>query len=67
MEEEGQMLLDVRQYQKCISQNQVLQPTTFAGELVTNELDGIDSAILKNWNDGRMSLVELASKVNPRL
>ncbi len=64
VEEEGQMLLDVRQYPKMYFTNQVLQPTTFAGELVTNELDGLDSAILKELvNDGRMSLVELASKV----
>jgi len=64
VEEEGQMLLDVRQYPKKYFTNQIAESTLFAGEIVNNELDELDSEILKELvNDGRMSLVELANKV----
>ncbi len=64
VEEEGQMLLDVRQYPKMYFTNKIAEPTMFAGEIVVNELDALDSAILTELvNNGRISLVDLAGKV----
>lgn len=64
VEEEGQMLLDVRQFQKMYFTDRISEPTIFAGELVSNKLDALDSTILKELvNDGRISLVDLADKV----
>src|SRR3989344_6673490 len=64
VEEEGQMLLDVRQFPKMYFTHQISEPVMFAGELVANTLDALDSAILMELvNNGRMSLVDLAGKV----
>jgi Lrp/AsnC family transcriptional regulator, leucine-responsive regulatory protein len=68
IEEEGQILLDVKQYPKMYFTNEISEPTMFAGELVKNELDELDHAILSELvNDGRISLVDLSQKVKSTL
>lgn len=63
LEEEGQTLLDVKQYPKMYFTGEISKPTMFAGEIVNNELDEVDNKILEEIvNDGRISLVDLASK-----
>jgi DNA-binding Lrp family transcriptional regulator len=64
IEEEGQILVDVKQYPKMYFTKQISSPTMFAGEIVKNELDDIDYSILSIVvNDARISLVELSSRV----
>ncbi len=64
VEEEGQMLLDVRQFPKMYFTGRGADPAMFAGELVGNKLDELDSAILEELvNNGRISLVDLAGRV----
>jgi DNA-binding Lrp family transcriptional regulator len=64
IEEEGQILVDVKQYPKMYFTKQISSPTMFAGEVVKNELDDIDYSILSIVvNDARISLVELSSRV----
>ena len=63
IEEEGQILVDVKQYPKMYFTSQISNPTVFAGELVNNELDKLDYNILAEIvNNGRISLVELSEK-----
>ncbi len=65
VEEEGQMLLDVRQFPKMYFTRLVAEPVIFGGELLINTLDTLDFKILKELVDnGRISLVDLAGKVN---
>ncbi len=64
VQEEGQILIDVKQYPKMYFTNQISKPTMFAGELVNNELDKLDYAILGEIvNNARISLVDLAYKM----
>ena len=64
VEEEGQMLLDVRQYPKMYFTDKTSEPTMFAGEFVLNEFDNLDFAILKELvNNARIPLVDLATKL----
>ncbi len=64
VEEEGQMLLDVRQFPKMYFTGRGADPAMFAGELVGNKLDELDSTILEELvNNGRISLVDLAGRV----
>ena len=62
--EEDGILIDVKQYPKMYFTGKIEEPTMFAGEIVHNELDKIDYAILAEVvNHGRISLVDLARKV----
>lgn len=63
--EAGGILVDVKQYCKMYFTNEIVPPTMFAGELVNNELDELDYAILGEVvNNGRIPINELAKKVN---
>lgn len=63
--EEGQTLVDVKQYPKMYFNEGISEPTMFGGEIVDNELDKIDYEILREVvNNGRISLVDLSGKVN---
>ncbi len=62
--EEGGILVDVKQYVKMYFTNEIVPPTMFAGELVHNELDKLDHAILGEIvNNARIPINELAKKV----
>jgi DNA-binding Lrp family transcriptional regulator len=64
VQEEGQILIDVKQYPKMYFTNQISKPTMFAGEIVNNELDKLDYAILGEIvNNARISLVDLSYKM----
>jgi len=64
IEEEGQNLLDVKQFSKRYLTDSLVDPVMFGGDVVNNELDKIDYLILeKIVNNARISLVELASKL----
>ncbi len=63
--EEGGILIDVKQYSKMYFTNEIVPPTMFAGEIVNNELDELDYAILGEVvNNARIPINELANKVN---
>ncbi|MCX6749111.1 MAG: AsnC family transcriptional regulator [Candidatus Pacearchaeota archaeon] len=63
VESEIGVLVDVRQYPKMYFTNQLEQPTMFAGEIVENKIDTLDSSILAAIvNNARISIVELAVK-----
>jgi DNA-binding Lrp family transcriptional regulator len=65
VEEYGDSLLDVKQYSKMYFTNEIIPPTMFAGEIINNELDKIDYAILeKIVNNARISINDLAKEVN---
>ncbi|MBN2053045.1 AsnC family transcriptional regulator [Candidatus Woesearchaeota archaeon] len=64
LEEYGDSLIDVKQYCKMYFTNQIVPPTMFAGEIVNNELDELDYAVLGEIvNNGRIPINELAEKV----
>jgi Lrp/AsnC family leucine-responsive transcriptional regulator len=64
VKEEGQILVDVKQYPKMYFTNELSDPVMFAGEIVQNELDEMDYAILGEIvNNGRIPTVDLARKV----
>jgi Lrp/AsnC family leucine-responsive transcriptional regulator len=64
VDEEIGILLDVKQYAKMYFTNEIVAPTTFAGEIVNNELDDIDYAILGEIvNNARIPINDLAKKV----
>lgn len=63
--EHGDSLIDVRQYPKMYFTNLHEEPVLFAGEIVKNELDELDYAILAEIvNNARIPITELAEKVN---
>lgn len=65
VEEEGDILVDVKQYVKMYFTNEIVPPTMFAGEIKNNELDTTDYAILGEIvNNARIPINELAKKVN---
>lgn len=65
VDEEGGILVDVNQYSKMYFTNEIISPVMFAGEIVNNELDELDYAILGEVvNNGRIPINELAYKVN---
>ena len=65
VEEEGEILVDVKQYCKMYFTNEIVSPTMFAGELVNNHLDEPDYAILGEIvNNARIPINELARKAN---
>ncbi|MEW5996692.1 MAG: winged helix-turn-helix transcriptional regulator [Candidatus Micrarchaeota archaeon] len=58
------LLIDVKQYPKMYFTNEVAEPVIFAGEIVHNEMDSLDHAILAEMvNNARIPLTELAVKV----
>ncbi len=64
VEEEGQIILDVKQYPKMYLTGKISEPTIFAGEMVNNKLDKLDYDILAEIvNNGRISVVDLAEKI----
>ena len=64
VEEEGGILVDVMQYPKMYFTNKILPPVMFAGEIVHNELDKLDYAILGEIvNNARIPINELAKKI----
>ena len=64
IEEDIQILLDVKQYPKMYFTNKIDEPTLFGGEVKDNELDNLDYAILGEIvNNSRISLVDLSSKL----
>ncbi|MFZ5955679.1 MAG: winged helix-turn-helix transcriptional regulator [Nanoarchaeota archaeon] len=63
IQEEGGILVDVKQYPKMYFTSQISAPTMFAGKIVENQLDKLDYEILSLIvNNARMSLVEIAKK-----
>jgi len=65
VEEEGGTLLDVKQYPKMYFTDEISQPVTFAGEIINNELDELDSNILQKLvHDARISINILAKQIN---
>tara|TARA_Y100000310_G_scaffold310650_1_gene356106 strand:+ start:2499 stop:3482 length:984 start_codon:yes stop_codon:yes gene_type:complete len=65
VDEGGGILVDVKQYSKMYFTNEIVPPTMFAGEIVDNELDELDYAILGEVvNNARIPINELANKVN---
>ncbi|MFA5174245.1 MAG: winged helix-turn-helix transcriptional regulator [Candidatus Pacearchaeota archaeon] len=64
VDQEDGILVDVKQYSKMYFTNEITQPTMFAGEVVNNDLDQKDYAILAQIvNNGRISLTELAKRI----
>ncbi|MEK6892847.1 MAG: winged helix-turn-helix transcriptional regulator [Nanoarchaeota archaeon] len=64
VEEEGQILLDVKQFPKMYFTKQIANPSMFGGEVDNNELDKIDYVILGEIvNNARTPIVELAAKL----
>ncbi|MFH1589591.1 MAG: AsnC family transcriptional regulator [archaeon] len=64
VEEEGGILVDVKQYSKMYFTNELVEPTMFAGEVINSELDDLDYAILGEIvNNARIPIKELAKKV----
>lgn len=64
-QEYGDILIDVKQYAKMYFTNEIVPPTMFAGEVVDNELDQLDYAILGEMvNKARIPIIELAKKLN---
>jgi DNA-binding Lrp family transcriptional regulator len=65
VDEEGGILVDVKQYAKMYFTNKIVPPTMFAGKVVYNELDELDYAVLGEIvNNARIPINELAKKVN---
>lgn len=65
VEEHGEILIDVKQYPKMYFTNEHSAPTTFAGELVNNDLDKTDLNILSTIaGNARMPIIEIADKTN---
>lgn len=64
IDEEGGILIEVKQYPKKYFTNENATSTTFAGRLINSKLDRLDFDILEILtNNGRASLVEIASKL----
>ena len=64
IEEEGGILIDVKQYPKMYFTDSISPPTMFAGEVVQNKIDRLDYSILSEIvNNARIPLTELAKKV----
>ena len=65
VDEAGGILVDVKQYPKMYFTNEIVPPTMFAGEMVNNELDELDYAVLGEVvNNVRIPINELAKKVD---
>ncbi len=65
VQENADILIDVKQYPKMYFTNQISEPTSFAGEIEQNDLDKLDHAILaKIVNNARIAINTLAQQVN---
>lgn len=65
VKEEGQILLDVKQFPKMYFTNEIIKPVMFAGKVENNELEELDYSILGEIvNNARIHINELAKKVN---
>ncbi len=65
VQEKGGILVDVKQYAKMYFTNNIVPPTMFAGEIINNELDELDYAILTEIvNNARIPINHLAHNVN---
>lgn len=65
IEEEGGILLDTKQFPKMYFTNQIFSPVMFGGEIANTKMEELDHKILEIVvNDGRISIVDLAKKVN---
>lgn len=65
VEEDNQILLDVKQYAKMYFTKEIVPPAMFGGEIVQNEMDELDYAILGEIvNNARTPIIELAKKIN---
>jgi len=57
------VLVDVKQYPKMYFTGEISKPTMFAGEIVRNEIEELDHAILGEIvNNARIPITELANK-----
>lgn len=64
LDEEGGILLDVKQYSKMYFTDEIVPPKMFAGEIVHNNIDELDYAILGEIvNNARIPIGKLAAKV----
>ncbi len=64
IDSEDGILVDVKQYPKMYFTGKIEKPTMFAGEIVNNKIDELDSRILEEIvNNARISIVELAKNV----
>jgi Lrp/AsnC family leucine-responsive transcriptional regulator len=64
-QEYGDILIDVKQYAKMYFTNEIVTPVMFAGEIINNELEELDYAILGEMvNNARIPIIELAKKVS---
>jgi len=64
VEEKWDILLDVKQYPKMYFTDELVDPTTFAGEIVQNELDELDYAVLGEIvNNGSVPINNLADRI----
>lgn len=61
---DGDIYVDVMQYPKMYFTNEIAAPVMFAGQVVQNEMDELDHAILGEMvNNARIPLTALAAKV----
>ena|SRR3989338_2466956 len=65
VEEEGEILVDVKQYCKMYFTNEIIEPTEFGGEVAYNQLDELDYLILGEIvNNARIPINQLAKKIS---
>ena len=65
IEEEGEILVDVKQYCKMYFTNEIIEPTEFGGEVAYNQLDELDYLILGEIvNNARIPINQLAKKIS---
>src|SRR3989338_6111178 len=65
VEEQGEIMVDVKQYCKMYFTNEIVAPSMFAGPIVNNEIDELDYAVLGEVvNNARIPINQLAEKVN---
>jgi len=64
IEEDGEILIDVKQYPKMYFTNKIHYPVQFGGEVVHSELEGVDYQILSQIvNEARLPVNEIARKI----
>ena len=65
VEEEGEILVDVKQYCKMYFTNEIIEPTEFGGEVAYNQLDELDYLILGEIvNNARIPINQLAKNIS---
>ena len=64
VEEEGDILVDVKQYAKMYFTGEIVKPVMFAGDVVHNKLDRLDCLILaETVNNARIHITDLSRKI----